>query len=153
MFEPILLCVVGAGTMKGRWIFWGVLLLSRSVGCCCKQSVQNWNFLPFPMVFSDLTIRNNLHFLCKICIRQRDDKTQDYCPAFVHKGQLISKANCQAMNSSKNEHMNSFFLLCNVFLFVFWKKLKTPKRHFEIIWPLVLNFSYMRLRKKTSSFK
>ena len=24
-----------------------------------------------------------------------------------------------------------------MFLFVFWKKLKTPKRHFEIIWPLL----------------
>ena len=31
------------------------------------------------------------------------------------KGQLISKANCQAVNTSKN------------------KQLKTPKRHFEII--------------------
>ena len=32
--------------------------------------------------------------------------------------------------------MKSFLLLCDVFSFVFWKKLKTPKRHFEIIWPL-----------------
>ena len=32
--------------------------------------------------------------------------------------------------------MNSFLLLCDVFLFVFWKKLKTPKMHFEINWPL-----------------
>ena len=52
------------------------------------------------------------------------------------KGQLISKANYQAKNSSKNERMNSFLLVCNVFSFVFWKKLKAPKRHFEIIWPL-----------------
>ena len=36
----------------------------------------------------------------------------------------------------KNERMNSFLLLCNLFLFVFWKKLKTLKRHFEINWPL-----------------
>ena len=28
--------------------------------------------------------------------------------------------------------MDSFLLLCDVFLFVFWKKLKTPKRHFEL---------------------
>ena len=33
--------------------------------------------------------------------------------------------------------MNSFLLLCDVFLFVFWKKLKRPKRHFETNWPLV----------------
>ena len=36
----------------------------------------------------------------------------------------------------KNEWMNSFLLLCDVFSFIFWKKLKTPKRHFEIIWHL-----------------
>ena len=37
--------------------------------------------------------------------------------------------------------MNSFLLVCNdVFLFAFWKKLKTPKRHFEIIWPLIAWF-------------
>ena len=32
--------------------------------------------------------------------------------------------------------MNSFLLLCDVNLLVFWKKLKRPKRHFEIDWPL-----------------
>ena len=32
--------------------------------------------------------------------------------------------------------MNSFLLLCDVFSFIFWKKLKTPKRHFKINWPL-----------------
>ena len=34
--------------------------------------------------------------------------------------------------------MNSFLLLCNVFSFIFWKKLKSPKRHFEIKRPLNL---------------
>ena len=33
--------------------------------------------------------------------------------------------------------MNSFLLLYDMFLFFFWKKLKTPKRPFEINWPLV----------------
>ena len=28
-------------------------------------------------------------------------------------------------------------LVCDMFSFVFRKKLKTPKRHFEIIWPLL----------------
>ena len=36
----------------------------------------------------------------------------------------------------KNKRMNSFLLLCDVFWFVFWKKLKTPKRQFEIIGPV-----------------
>ena len=40
----------------------------------------------------------------------------------------------------KNKQTNSTLLLwylsLTFFLFVFWKKLKTPKRHFEINWPL-----------------
>ena len=44
----------------------------------------------------------------------------------VIKGQLILKANYQAVNSSKKQTC-----FCS-----FWKKLKTPKRHFEINWPL-----------------
>ena len=43
------------------------------------------------------------------------------------KGQLISKANCQAVNSSKKQTNESVLLLCDVFLFVFWKKLRTSK--------------------------
>ena len=35
----------------------------------------------------------------------------------------------------KNEQTNSFLLLCDVFSFVFWKKLKIPKWHFKIIRP------------------
>ena len=53
--------IVGASTMKGRWIFWGVLLLSRFVGCCEANSTK-LGFSTFPYGFSDLTIRNNLHF-------------------------------------------------------------------------------------------
>ena len=36
----------------------------------------------------------------------------------------------------KNERTNSTLLLADLFSFVFWKKVKTPKRHFEINWPL-----------------
>ena len=32
----------------------------------------------------------------------------------------------------KNERTNSTLLLVDLFSFVFWKKAKTPKRHFEI---------------------
>ena len=52
------------------------------------------------------------------------------------KGQLISKANYQAVNSSK-KRTNEFVFTTLWHVFVrFWKKLKTPKRHFEINWPL-----------------
>ena len=36
----------------------------------------------------------------------------------------------------KNERTNSTLLLVDLFSFVFWKKVKTPKRHFKINWPL-----------------
>ena len=37
----------------------------------------------------------------------------------------------------KNERTYSILLLWDLFLFVFWRKFKTPKRHFEINWPLI----------------
>ena len=53
---------------------------------------------------------------------------------------FISKANCQVMNSSKKQ-TNEFVFTTMPCVFVrFWKKLKTPKRHFEIIWPLNVYF-------------
>ena len=36
--------------------------------------------------------------------------------------------------------LSGLLLLCDVFSFVFWKKLKSPKCHFKIIRPLVLDF-------------
>ena len=63
----------------------------------------------------------------------------------VHpKGQKKSKWFFQADVSSK-KRMNKFYfttmkLQVDLFSFVFLRKLKTPKRHFEINWPL--SFSY-----------
>ena len=60
-------------------------------------------------------------------IRERIDRI----PA--PKGQLISKANCQTVNSSKNR-TNEFVFTTMQRIFVrFLEELKTPKRHFEII--------------------
>jgi hypothetical protein len=45
--------------------------------------------------------------------RRRIKYSGKFCPDFLPKGQLISKANYQAVNSSvlpKNERMNSFLL-------------------------------------------
>ena len=36
----------------------------------------------------------------------------------------------------KNKWTNSTLLLVDLFSFIVWKKVKTPKRHFEINWPL-----------------
>ena len=45
------------------------------------------------------------------------------------KGQLISKGLFGILNSSKKQMKKKSI---NLFLFIFWKNLKTPKRHFEI---------------------
>ena len=65
----------------------------------------------------------------------------------------ISKGLLVSSNSSKKRRTNSFLLLRQIrghqkvlssklsgwyVLFVFWKKSKTPKSHFEINWPLIL---------------
>ena len=64
------------------------------------------------------------------------DKVAEDNIFFIINGQLISKANCQAVNSSKNTNeWIHLYYYANVF--VFWKKLKSTKRHFEINWPLV----------------
>ena len=52
---------------------------------------------------------------------------------FTPIGQLISKPNCQAEDSSKNERMNPFLLVCDEFSFVFWKNPWPEKKRFEII--------------------
>ena len=45
------------------------------------------------------------------------------------KGQLISKANCQAVNSSKKRTNEFVFTTMRRVFIRFWKKLKTPKRN------------------------
>ena len=52
------------------------------------------------------------------------------------KGQIISKANYGILNSSKKRTSKFDFTTMipqvDLFSLVFWRKLKTPKRHFEI---------------------
>ena len=56
------------------------------------------------------------------------------------KGQKISKAIFDVLNSPKKWTKKFDFTTTipqiDLFSFVIWKKLKTPKRHFEINWPL-----------------
>ena len=51
---------------------------------------------------------------------------------------------------SKNERTNSTLLLGDLFSFIFLKKVKTPKRHFEINWPLLLHI-FWRIHFWTSN--
>ena len=59
----------------------------------------------------------------------------------IPKDQTKSKRFFQADISSKIQTNELYFTTLkpqvDLFSFVFWRKLKTPKRHFEINWPLV----------------
>ena len=64
------------------------------------------------------------------------------CSAHICKGQKKSKWFFQ-VDVSSLKRTNEFYFTTmkpqvDLFSFVFWRKLKSPKRHFEIIWPLVL---------------
>ena len=64
----------------------------------------------------------------------------------ILKGQTKSKWFFQAEVSSKKRTNEFYFTTMipqvDLFSFVFWKKLKTPKRQFEINWPLITSRSW-----------
>ena len=64
------------------------------------------------------------------------------------KGQIISKEFLMSSISSKKwtKKFDSTTMIPQVdfFLFVFWRKSKTPKNHFEIIWPLTRQLRHSR---------
>ena len=65
----------------------------------------------------------------------------------LSKGQRNSSWFFQADVSSK-KRMSEFYFITktpqvDLFLFVFWRKLKISKRHFEINWPLVPTYVYL----------
>ena len=64
------------------------------------------------------------------------------------KGQLISKCLFGIFDSSKKPTKKSDLTTMvppvELFSFIFWKNLKTPKRHFEINWPLTALYSLIK---------
>ena len=58
----------------------------------------------------------------------------------ICKGQLISQGLFGILNSPKKRtkifDFTTIIAQVNLFSFEFWEKLKTPKRHFEVNWPL-----------------
>ena len=61
---------------------------------------------------------------------------------FPNKGQSISKCLFGVFTFSQkmNETIRLYYVLVNLLSFVFWEQVKTPKRNFEIIWPLGVHF-------------
>ena len=66
------------------------------------------------------------------------------------KDQKKSKWFFQVDVSSKKQTNEFYFTTLKpqayLLSFVFWRKLKTPKRHFEIIWPLLLDYMNAKTR-------
>ena len=62
--------------------------------------------------------------LCKTCLHPKKAICYSKNISHIPKGQLISKCPSGVIVST--------LLLLDLFLFVFWKKVKTPKRHLEI---------------------
>ena len=65
------------------------------------------------------------------------------CTFDFFKGQLISKKIVKPRILPKNEQMNSFLLVCDMFSFVFWENPRPEKKRFEIIWPLEPQYHYL----------
>ena len=69
----------------------------------------------------------------------------------VTKGQIISKCFLVSSISSKKRTKEFDFTTMipqvDLFSFVFWRKSKTPKNHFEIIWPLPVPYHHSNSKK------
>ena len=115
---------------------------------CTTQSLELCFYGPFRKLQLVLKTRDSANLTqikkridCNLCAINSILWLHIYKCHKTIKGQLILKANCQAVNL--------FLLLCDVFLFIIWKKLKVPKMHFEIIWPLVFTIYFCRYEDKT----
>jgi hypothetical protein len=76
----------------------------------------------------------------KICFRDLSDQTKFYyhlINSFTGKGELISKVNCQAKDSSKKRTKKFVFTSKRRVFVCFMEESSTRKKRFEIIWPLV----------------
>ena len=73
-------------------------------------------------------------------IFQEIDREQDQFAGWTClKVRQIQNYFVKPMFLPKNEQTNSTLLLVVLLSFTFWKRGKTPKRHFEINWPLVVD--------------
>ena len=122
-FFMVLTVIVGGVILKYHNVPYLVKLLTIGNYIFISQWV-NLNLLP---IYLDL-----LHD-----IEHATSKSTGYFSVLLPKGQLISKGLFGILNSPKKRTKKfDFNTMIAQFSFVFWEKLKTPKRHFEINWPL-----------------
>ena len=118
-----------------QYVFWN----KHGVSSQCVTApfrLQNWVWFPHSM-FNTVENCYVPSMLIMFLFRIQSFVYQN----IFFKGQSKAKWFFQA-NVSFKKRTNKFYFtsmnpLVDLFLFVFWKKLKAPKRHFEIIWPLV----------------
>ena len=88
--------------------------------------------------FVQVKVFSYLFFLDYLLMNTADHKLikEEFFYYCLDKGQLISKGLLGILNSPKKQTKKFDFTTIipqvDLFSFVFWEKLKTPKRHFEI---------------------
>ena len=93
--------------------------------------------LPLPLGYRNFSIK-------LIKLLDVFEKSFTSCNTYWHhvtKGQIISKWFLMSSISSKKQtkefNFTTMIPQIDLFSFVFWRKSKTPKKHFKIIWPLI----------------
>ena len=105
--------------------FWNIYFLNicpifvdSSIVYMSILSTSNWKSLVIKISCRELKVPKSAIF--HLALKVRQIRNDFFKPTFL----------------PKNEWTNLTLLLVDLFSFVFWKKVKTPKRHFEINWPL-----------------
>ena len=111
----------------------------------CKEEVAWYDYIWVAFLKNRIfLIQQETHYICTFTERS--------------KGHLISKGLFGILNSSKKWtkkfDLTNMIPQVDLFLFIFWKNLKTPKRHFKICWPLATTFvKVVHLSKKKKKNK
>ena len=109
-----------------------------------QTSIKSCYFRPnLTIFFFSWKLKNMWHFSKVFKTYHYFWKKLNAIADIMHKGQLISKCLFGIFNSPKKRTNKFDFTTMkpqvDLSSFVFWRKLKTPKRHFEIHWPLYVN--------------
>ena len=111
----------------------GMPVIAKKIQVRIMCFLFSLNSLRFSIIRENLNYSAKLQFLNDII--DQNTKFAKWLPLYVKVG-WFQKQIVKPWILPKNNGMNSFLLLCDVFSFVFRKKLKTPKKPFKITWPL-----------------
>ena len=85
-----------------------------------------------------------IYFILKTNIKKphKEEQSSSFLPSQCLKVRQIRNDFFKPTFLPKNERTNSTLQHFDLFSFFFWKKVKTPKRHFKINWPLDNCFNF-----------